>query len=104
MSKILKAQLDLTTRFDAEVQARTNERKELWVSRAFQRSDETFCICVTDDVFQGMLDVLNHNIKCLLEADDIENEDMAYVKGSLKYLVDCLGPVKKARMDKKGMR
>ena len=46
--------------------------------------------------------MLNHNIKCLIESDDIENEDMAYIKGSLKYVVNCFGPVKKGRMGKKG--
>ena len=54
------------------------------------------------DVTKGMLDVLNHNIKCLLEADDIEHENMTYVKGKLKYVVECLGPVRRARMSRRG--
>ena len=43
--------------------------------------------------------MLNHNIKCLLEADDIDNENMAYIKGSLKYVVDFFGPRRKVRRE-----
>ena len=99
MSKILQHQIDLTARFEAETKARAAESKELWVRLTNRQRAERYCTLT--DMEKGMLDVLNHNIKCLLEADDIENEDVAYIKGSLKYLVGCLGPVGKARMAKK---